>query len=190
MFKKMFKRLWDLLSTPAKAWKVISIEESKGKPYLKEFFYPLIGFASITSFINPFIKGGLTINQMAWNGIQSALVVFGSGFFGFMLASRLLDWIFVRWFDQKPDLKKAEILAAYSSAPILAISLLTRLISEFFFMKVFFLYIFAVIWEAATNFYSIDEKQQGRFTGAAGAVILLSPLVIEFLLRLILPGLK
>ena len=190
MYKKIFRRLWDLLSTPAKAWNVIAQETHDNKPYLSDFFYPLVGLASLTAFINPFIPPDLTFFEMLSEGIQSAIVVFGSAFLGLIMSTRILDWAFVRWFDQPSDKDKVEVLVAYSSAPVLAISILTRLISEFFFMKVFFLYIFIVIWEGATSFYSIDEKQQGRFTGMAGCVILASPWLIEFILKLLLPGLK
>jgi len=178
------------LISPAKAWKVLSEEPYENKPYLSGFFYPLVGLASLTAFINPFISSDLAMKEKLTEGIQMFIVTFGSAFFGFFIAARLLDWIFVRWFDQPGGKEKAEVFTAYASAPVLAISIITRLVSEFFFLKIFFLYIFIIIWEAATSLYSIDEKKQGSFTGIAGLIILVSPVILEIILKFLLPGLK
>jgi len=190
MYKTLFQRLWILLSFPAKAWKIVAEESYENKPYLSGFFYPLVGLASLTAFINPFISSDLAIREKLTEGIQMFIVSFGSAFFGFFIASRLLDWVFVRWFAQSPGREKAEVLTAYASAPVLAISIITRLVSEFFFLKIFFLYIFIIIWEASSSLYSIDEKKQGNFTGIAGLVILVSPVLLEIALKFLLPGLK
>jgi len=183
-------RLWLLLSSPSKAWKAISEEPFENKPYLSGFFYPFVGLASLTAFINPFLSGDLALREKLTEGILQFIIAFCSAFFGLFIASKLLDWIFVRWYDQPEGKEKAEVLTAYALSPVLAVSIITRLISDFFFLKIFFLYIFIIIWEATSGFYQIDEKKQGTFTGISGLVILVTPVILEIALKFLLPGLK
>ena len=190
MSKSLFLRLWLLISSPSKAWKAISEEPLENKPYLSGFFYPLVGLVSLTAFLNPFISGDQVFKEKLTDGIQQFIITFGSAFFGFFIAARLLDWIFVRWFDQPKHRDKAEVLTAYALSPVLAVSIITRLVSDFFFLKIFFLYIFIIIWEASSGFYQIDEKKQGAFTGISGLIILITPIILEIALRFILPGLN
>jgi hypothetical protein len=190
MFKTLFTRLWLLLSSPSKAWKIVSEEPFDKKNYLSGFFYPLVGLASFTAFINPFISGDLSYREKLTEGLQMFIMAFGSAILGFFIAARLLDRIYIRWYGQPSGKEKAEVLTAYASAPVLAISIITRLISEFFFLKIAFLYIFVIIWEASSGLYSIDEKKQGTFTGITGFLILVIPVLLEIAFKLFLPGLK
>lgn len=190
MNKSLFIRLWMLLSAPQKAWKAITEEPLENKPYLSGFFYPLLGLSSLTAFINPFLSGDLAFKESLSEGIMSFVVTFSSAFFGLFIAARILDWVFMRWFNQPKGIEKAEILTAYALSPVLAVSIITRLISEFFFLKIFFLFIFIIIWEASSSFYQIEEKKQGAFTGIAGLIILVTPVLLEIALKLVLPGLN
>jgi hypothetical protein len=190
MYKNLFIRLWQVVRYPANVWKDVSETTDTKKSYLSEFFYPLVGLASFAAFISCFFGSDLAFKQQIMRGVQLFAVSFGSLFAGFFLSSRVLNWAFVRWFGlpSRPD--KAELLTVYSQAPVLAISVLTQLIAELFFLKLLFLYVFAIVWEAAINYYEIPPKLQGRFTLLAGAVILVSPQLIEIALKLLLPGLK
>ena len=157
---------------------------------MTDFFYPLVGLASFAAFISCFFDGDLMVRQQMVQGMQLFVVSFVALFGGFFLTSRVLDWAFVRWFGLPSRLDKAEQLTVYSQAPVLAVSVLTQLIAELFFLKLLFLYVFAIVWEAAINYYEIPPKSQGRFTLLAGVVILISPQLIEIVLKLLLPGLK
>lgn len=189
MLVSSFKRLWVLLISPQKAWKMVSQESFSKKTYLTGFFYPLVALSCITSFVNPFISGeDAGLRAKATGGFEMFIITFISTIIGYFISANLLNKIFRKWFGQNPGKFKAEILTAYSLAPVLAISIVTRLISEFFFLKIFFLYIFIIIWEAATGFYNVDEKKQGLFTGVTGLIILVIPVLIEILLKLLMPA--
>lgn len=190
MYKNLFIQLWRVIRFPANAWKEAADTPETKKSYLTEFFYPLVGLASFAAFVNCFFDGDLTLKQQLIHGIQQFVVSFCSLFAGLFLSAKVLDWAFIRWFGQSSHFGKAEQLTVYSQAPVLAVSVLTRLIAELFFLKLLFLYVFAIVWEAAVNFYEIPPKLQGRFTLLAGTVILISPQLIEIILKFVLPGLK
>lgn len=190
MYKNLFILLWRIIRFPADVWKEIAETPETKKSYLSDFFYPLVGLASFAAFISCFFDGDLLFKQQLTQAIQLFVVSFAALFGGFFLSSRVLNWAFVRWFGLPSRLDKAEMLTVYAQAPVLAVSVLTQLIAELFFLKLLFLYVFAIVWEAAINYYEIPPKLQGRFTLLAGAVILVSPQLIEIFLKLMLPGLK
>jgi len=190
MYKNLFTHLWHVVRYPATIWNEATDSTDAQKKHLTDFFYPLVGLASFAAFISCFFDGDLTFKQQVTQGIQHFIVSFVSLFGGLFLSAKLLDWSFVRWFAQPSRFAKAELLIVYAQAPVLAVSVLTNLIPELFFLKLLFLYVFAIVWEAAINFYEIPPALQGRFTLVAGAVILISPQLIEIVLKLLLPGLK
>lgn len=183
-------RLWLVVRYPANAWKEVLETSDTKKTYLSDFFYPLMALSSLAAFISCFFDGDVVFKQRLSEGIQLFIVSFAALFGGFFLSSRVLDQVFVRWFKLPSNLEKTEMLTVYAQAPVLAVSVLTQLFAELFFLKLLFLYVFAIVWEAAINYYNMPAKLQGRFTLLSGAVILLSPQLIEIVLRLLLPGLK
>jgi len=192
MYNNLFKRVWDILVLPSKTWDKIAQNPEDEKKYLSGYFYPLIGLAAFTAFLNPFISGYEELDFRATLpvGIQFFIVSFASGFFGFFITSKVLNYSFVRWFGIPSDHRKAEMLTAYASTPMLVVSILTRLLSDFFFMKILFFYVIVLAWEATTHFYMVEEAKRGKFTMLAGISILVIPHVVEKVFLLLLPGLK
>lgn len=194
MYKNLFKRVWEILTSPSRTWDKISqnSESENDKKYLTSYFYPLIGLAALTAFINPFIKGyeELDFRATLLVGIQFFIVSFASGFLGFFITAKALNYSFVRWFGVSPDKRKSEMLTAYASTPVLAVSILTHLLSDFFFMKILFIYVIVLVWEATTHFYSLEEPKRGKFTALASVSILALPIIVEKIFLVLLPGLK
>mgnify|MGYP000888753617 CR=1 FL=1 len=190
MYRQLFRRLWQVLRFPAPFWASVAEVGDDKKTYQTEYFYPLAGMAALTAFISAFFDGDLTFKQQLSEGIQLFILSFGSILLGLFLAAWVLDKLFVRLFGLLSDYKKAEILVVYTLTPVLVVSILTRLFSELWFLKALFLYVFVIAWEAATHFYAVHPKQQGYFTLYCGAVVLLAPLLVEFVLLRLLPGLN
>lgn len=190
MYRQLFRRLWQVLRFPAPFWDSVAEVGDDKKTYQTEYFYPLAGMAALTAFISAFFDGDLTFKQQLSEGIQLFILSFGSILLGLFLAAWVLDKLFVRLFGLLSDYKKAEILVVYTLTPVLVVSILTRLFSELWFLKALFLYVFVIAWEAATHFYAVHPKQQGYFTLYCGAVVLLAPQLVEFILVRLLPGLN
>jgi len=192
MYKNLLRRVWDILTSPSNTWDKITQDSEDEKKYLYQYFYPLISLAAFTALINPFISGIEYFDTKATFsiGIQSLFASFTSSFLGFFISARFLDYSFVRWFGMRSDKRKAEMLTAYSSTPVLVVSIFTRLLSDFFFMKILFVYVIVLVWEATIHFYSLEESKRGKFTALASLCILVVPFVVEKILLVILPGLK
>jgi len=192
MYKNLFERIWGILVSPSKTWDTIAQDPDDKKKYLTSYFYPLITLVAVTAFLNPFIKG---YEELEWKaillvGLRFFIVSFVSSLLGFFLTAKVLNYSFVRWFGLKSDGRKSEILTAYASTPVLVVSILTRLLSDFFFMKLLFFYVIVLVWEASTHFYSIEESKQSKFTTLATISILALPYGVEQLFLFLLPGLK
>jgi hypothetical protein len=190
MYRQLFQRLWQVLRFPAPFWASVAEVGDDKKTYQTEYFYPLAGMAALTAFISAFFDGDLTFKQQLTEGVQLFVLSFGSVFIGLFLSAWILDKLFVRFIGAPADYKKAEILVAYTLTPVLVVSILTRLFSELWFLKVLFLYVFVIAWEAAVPLYKVQPKQQGYFTLYCGAVVLLAPQLVEFILVRLLPGLN
>ncbi|MDD4922646.1 MAG: Yip1 family protein [Bacteroidales bacterium] len=192
MYKNLFKRVWEILTSPSKTWDHIAQNPEDEKKYLSNYFYPLIGLAAFTAFLNPFISGydDLEFKATLSVGIQFFIVSFASGFFGFFITAKVLNESFVRWFGISSDKRKTEMLTAYASTPVLVISILTRLLSDFFFMKILFFYVIVLVWEATTHFYSLEDSKRGKFTALASISIIAVPTIVEKIFLFLLPGLK
>lgn len=189
MYRQLFQRVWQVLRYPAPFWDTVARQGDEKKTYQSAFFYPLACLAALTAFISAFFDGELGFKQRVTEGIQLFLLSFGSIFLGAMLSAWSLDKLFVRFLGLPSDTKKADMLVVYTLTPVLVVSILTRLFSELWFLKILFLYVFVIAWEASTHFYTIDQKRQGTFTLYSGVVVLLAPQLVEFILVRLLPGL-
>lgn len=78
----------------------------------------------------------------------------------------------------------------YSSSLMFALNIILMLLPEFFFLRIFILYTFYIVWEGARPYMQVEENERLKFAGIATVVILLTPAVIEFLLFILMPGLR
>ena len=88
-YKELFNRVLLLLSSPAKAWKDIALEDEQ-KKVMSEFVYPMIGLCGLSVFIGTFIgnTAGVSAFQIA---MTRCCATFVSLFGGFFLASYLIN---------------------------------------------------------------------------------------------------
>lgn len=199
MYKDIFNRVVLIISRPMSAWNVILNENKKDgnnndvfrDNYLLKFYYPLLLLSVITSLLHPALSDviyGSFIHGLV-SGLQSAVIIFVSFFAGIFFSAWVLDYLYRRFLGIDEGIFKARVLVAYSLTPVLISSVFVRLLDDFFFMKIFYFYIFVLLWDAAYAYYSIkEEKAVMIFTIFSGLVILFSPVLIENVLKLILPG--
>lgn len=102
-----------LISSPAKAWEEISMEEDRRKVFMA-FVYPMIGLCGLSVFIGSLMK-------MGWDGPQSfqyamtqCCAVAVSLFGGYFLAAYLINGLRVRMFMLDSDIPLAQQFAGYA----------------------------------------------------------------------------
>ena len=70
------------------------------------------------------------------------------------------------------------------------LNIVLTLLPEFFFLRIFVLYTFYIVWEGAVPYMQIEEANRMKFVGYTTGLILLTPWIIEFVLSLLMPGLR
>ena len=58
--------------------------------------------------------------------------------------------------------------------------------NSFFFVSLFFIRF--TLWEGAESYMGVEENVKLKFVGIVSAVILLAPIIIDFLLSMLMPG--
>lgn len=187
MYKEIFKWVVVIISQPAKAWRLLANREEKQEEFLARFVYPLIGLVTLAAFV------GILFTRKEFDlelALKSSIRTFVSAFGGFYLGAYLMNEIWNGLMRRERDLKLWLRFVGYSSSLTFTLQIVLVLLPEFFFLRIFILYTFYIIWEGAEPYMRVGEKNRMKFAMLTSAVVLLTPIVIELLLSLLMPGLS
>lgn len=169
-----------LISSPAKAWEEISMEEDRRKVYMT-FVYPMIGLCGLSVFVGTLLSAG-------WSGPESfqlamtqccavAVALFG----GYFLAAYAINEMVVRMFGMPGDMPLAQQFAGYSLVVSFLLQIVTGLMPDFSIIGwLLRFYIVYVVWEGAPIVMQIEEKNRLRFTILSSLLLIVCPAVIQF----------
>lgn len=174
-----------LISSPAKAWEEISLEEDRRKG-LATFVYPMIGLCGMAVFASVFIyhfaSEDLTPNQLFQLAMTRCCGVFVAFFAGYFLAAKTVSKMARSMFRVDCDLSKAEQLVGYAMVVPLVLKIIVELIPAFFILKLIFqFYIIYVIWEGVRILLKMNENKSTWFSILSSLVILFCPFIIELI---------
>lgn len=186
MYKNILETVLSLGISPEPAWKKLANDENgKSEEFLSKFLYPLLGLVALATFIGLLFKKGFEIEY----ALKTASVTFVSLFAGFFLASFLLNEISKKFFNREDNLPQIQRFVAYVSSFSYVISIIQAIFYDLFFLRFFLLYVIYIIWIGCEKFLKIEEKERYKFMITATGVLYFSPLVIEKLMRFMMPGL-
>jgi len=187
MFKNIFNRLKGLIIKPGEAWEELSRQDEKSDTFLMRFIYPLIGIVALAAFLGIFFTYKEFDFEIALRiMIRTVIAVAG----GFYLGAYLLNEVWKGIFHQPKDIELCRFFVGYASSLIFVLYILTSLLPDFFFLQIFVLYTFYIIWEGATVYMQVTENEQLKFTIITSCIVVLSPMVIEYVLRMMMPGFR
>ena len=188
MFKKIFTTVISLIFRPSIAWKELSEKRSEdNEPFLSNYVYPFVGFVAMAAFIGILFSRKEFETQIALkSAILAAMTVFG----GFFLSSYLINEVWHSVFHRERNMKLCQCFVGYSSSLMFSLSIVLNLIPEFFFLRFLLLYTIYIVWEGAIPFMEVQEEEQLKFVSISTAIIILTPIIIEFALKLLMPGLS
>lgn len=170
-----------LISSPAKAWEEISIEEDRQKVYIA-FVYPMIGLCALSVFIGSLLTNG-------WGGPQSfqiamtdccavAVALFG----GYFLAAYAINEMRVKMFGLASNKALAQRFAGYALVVPFLLQIVTGLLPDFRIIAwLLQFYIVYVIWEGAPILMKTEEKIRLKFTLISSALLIFCPAIIQFI---------
>lgn len=179
-YRDLFQTIKILVSSPAKAWEEISLEEDRQKVFTS-FVYPMIALCAFAVFIGSLITngwGGPLGFQIAMTNCSEVVVALFGGCF---LSAYLINEMQVRMFHGPSDVLLARQFAGYAMVVIFLIHIVTGIYPDFTvigWMVQF--YIIYIVWEGVPVMMGIDEKNRFRFTILASLLLLICPAVIQF----------
>lgn len=181
---KLFIRLKNLVIRTNNEWKNIAEEERKGKEVISQFSLPLIGFLTLATFVGSlFNNHGLDFETALKVSLSNFLSTYGS-----IYVAMLLINVAKPIFHLQTNNSKTLSFIGYAYGLYFAIEILTNLIPEFYLLRVLMLYTIFIIWEGVMPMFKVREEQRTGFALVCSIIILFTPWVIDYILKLIIPG--
>ena len=179
-YKDLFHIAILLISSPARAWEEISLEDRR--KVFAAFVYPMIGLCGLSVFIGSLMK-------MGWDGPQSfqyamtqCCAVAVSLFGGYFLAAYLINGLRVRMFMLDSDVPLAQQFAGYALVAVFMLKIVIGILPNFGIMALLLqFYIVYVVWEGSKKVMQIEEKYRLRFTILSSILLIACPVVIEWI---------
>lgn len=187
MFKDLFSRLISLIFRPSETWIKLREREDDEEAFLSRYVYPLIGLVALAAFLGVLFSYKEFNIEIALKSAIKSLVSAGGGFF---LAVYIMGEVWQHLFKRPKDIKLCQSFVGYSSSVMFLTSIVLSLLPEFFFLHAVILYTPYLIWEGATSYMGIEEKEQVRFSVISTLIVMLPPIAIGYLLFMLMPGLR
>ena len=157
-----------LISSPAKAWEEISMEEDRRKVFMA-FVYPMIGLCGLSVFIGSLLTNG-------W-GCAVAVALFG----GYFLAAYAINEMGIKMFGMHANMPLVQQFAGYALVVPFLLQIVTGLLPDFRIIAwLLQFYIVYVVWEGAPIMMKVEEKQRLKYTLLSSVLLILCPTVIQF----------
>jgi hypothetical protein len=188
MLRNLFNTTIGLIFKPSEAWKNLRAKRTDDyESFLSDYIYPYMGMIAVAAFVGVLFTRKEFDFQIA---LKTSILEFLSAFGGFFLASYILNELWRTFFHQESDMKLCRSFVGYASSLMFALTIIESLLPAIFFLGFFSLYTIYIVWEGAVPYMEVKESDQFRFVTIATIIILLTPIVIHFILRLLMPGLR
>lgn len=180
-YKELFHIALQLISSPARAWEEIRLEEDRRKVFTS-FVYPMIGLCGLSVFIG-------SLWTMGWGGPQSfqyamtqCCAVAVSLFGGYFLAAYLINGLRVRMLMTDSDIPLTQQFAGYALVVLFVLKIIICILPDFRIISwLLQFYIVYVVWEGSAKMMQVEEKDRLRFTILSSILLIACPTAIEWI---------
>ena len=180
-YKELFHIALQLISSPARAWEEIRLEEDRRKVFTS-FVYPMIGLCGLSVFIG-------SLWTMGWGGPQSfqyamtqCCAVAVSLFGGYFLAAYLINGLRVRMLMTDSDIPLTQQFAGYALVVLFVLKIIIGILPDFRIISwLLQFYIVYVVWEGSAKMMQVEEKDRLRFTILSSILLIACPVAIEWI---------
>lgn len=178
-YKEIFRIALLLISSPAKAWEEIRLEEDKRKVHTA-FVYPMIALCSLSVFLGALFDKGWGSPAAFQYAMTECCVMAVSLFGGYFLASYVINEIAVKYLQLPNDINSIYQLVGYSQVVIFLTNIVTGIFPSFTFIGLLSLfYTVYVVWEGTTILLNIKEEIKLKFTLIVSFFIIICPILIQ-----------
>ena len=180
-YKELIHITLRLISSPAQAWEEIRLEEDRRKVFTA-FVYPMIGLCGLSVFIGSLLTRG-------WGGPQSfqyamtrccavAVALFG----GYFLAAYLINVMGVRWMRMPDQLPLVQQFAGYALVVVFLLRIVLGILPDFQIIAILLqFYTVYIVWEGSARLLRVADANRLRFTLMTSVVLIVCPMVIEWI---------
>ena len=185
-YKDLFHRALLLISSPARAWEEIRLEEDR-RMVFTAFVYPMIGLCGLSVFIGSLLEQGWSGPQSFQYAMTQCCAVAVSLFAGYFLAAYLIDELRVHMLDQEKDIFLSRQFAGYALVVHFVLQIIIGILPDFSVIALLLqFYIVYVVWEGADAVLHVDENKRLSFTLLTSFILLASPMFIEMVFNRLL----
>lgn len=180
-YKELFHIAMLLISSPARAWEEIRLEEDKRKVFIS-FVYPMIGLCGLSVFIGSLLVKGWGGPQSFQYAMTQCCAVAVSLFGGYFLAAYLINGLRVRMFMMDNDIPLTQQFVGYALVVPFLLKIIIGILPDFNIIALLLqFYIVYVVWEGSAVLMKVAEKDRLRFTILSSILLIVCPAVIEFI---------
>ena len=180
-YKSLFHTALLLISSPARAWEEIRLEEDR-RTVFTAFVYPMIGLCGLSVFIGSLLLKGWSGPESFQYAMTHCCAVAVSLFGGYFLAAYLINALRVRLFMQDDDINLARQFAGYAMVVPFLLQIIIGVLPDFNIIAMLLqFYIVYVVWEGSRSLMEVEEKDRLRFTVISSILLIVCPAVIQLL---------
>ena len=199
MYRELIRIVTEIIAQPGKAWKQLAVKNERKDEILTRFVYPLIGLATLAAFIGVLFTEKHFVVELA---LKAAIKTLVACFGGFFIAAWTLNEARKKLFLEPSDPDLCRRFIAYSSVMMFTVEIALSILpaSDFFFIRAFLLYTAYIVWEGASTYMKVDNRQitvfritvsaQMLFTFIATTLIIALPMILYRIMLLFMPGLR
>jgi hypothetical protein len=179
--KDLFKIALLLISSPAKAWEEIRVEEDRRKA-LTAFVYPMIGLCVLAVFLGSLFSNGWGGPESFRVAMKNCCVVAVALFGGYFLAAYIINTLGMKMFGLPNDMPLVQQFAGYALTVTFLLNIVTGLLPELgliaLIMKFYMIYI---VWIGADVLMGVKENQRLKYTLTVFFLLLVCPTGIRLI---------
>lgn len=179
--KNIISRACKIVLSTSAAWDEIAAERLSAKQIRTQYILPLIGLTVAASFLFGLLYARTAMFETAvLRAILTSISLTG----GYFVSNHIC---FAYLKAKRPDLtnkNQSETLVAYSYTIIFLIELFIIIVPSLFFLRVLYLLIAYVIWEACRAIWQLKEEERGNIVLVFSAVIILVSIFINGMISL------
>ncbi|MDL2305349.1 YIP1 family protein [Bacteroides sp. OttesenSCG-928-D19] len=170
-----------LISSPAKAWEEIRLEEDERK-VLSAFVYPMIGLCALAVFLGVLFSHGWSGPESFQIAMTKCCVLAVSLFGGYFLAAYAINEVGNRFFGLEHNLPIIYQLAGYSLVVTFLTNIVVGLFPSFALLGLLFqFYIVYIVWVGTGALLQVKEESKLSFTIISSLLLVVCPTLIQFI---------
>ena len=175
--------LIQIILSPSRGWDDVALSKLTLHEALVNGFYPLLGVASCTVFVQGFYDSVLTLSVL----IENAVIMFVSYFISYFLASFLFAVFGGRLVNGVLDEERYNMFIVFNLSILVLIAMLRNCLPMSLSLVEFLpVFVLLAMW-MGHRYLDVEEGKAWQFTLFCGLSVLTPPFLLEFLFKLLLP---